>query len=145
VLKKKVEKQMSKTKQTAETKEHDSAHLEELCSRSTALDVHAQAHAQEALEVLAQSFWFLQRGRAVRGNEIEGLEGLFVQVRRFIFDHLDGHDSQRPDVDLCAVFLLLDDFRCHPVRGADHRRSLRLLISEFGAEPKVGCVMDVDE
>lgn len=47
--------------------------------------------------------------------------GVDVSVGRFALGHLQGRDAQRPDVCNAVVANLLDDFRCHPERGAYHR------------------------
>ena len=80
-----------------------------------------------------------QRGRAVGGNEEEGFEWFFVEVRGFGFDHFNGHDAERPHVHFRAVFALLDHFWGHPVGGPDHGRAFGFGFGEFGAEAEVGC------
>ena len=80
----------------------------------------------------------LELRRAIGRDQKEGFEGFFVQIRGLRFDELDSHDAERPDVDFAAVFLLLDDFGCHPIRCADHGRALGLGVGEFGAEAEVG-------
>jgi hypothetical protein len=74
---------------------------------------------------------------------VQHIQRLLVQVQRLVLDHLDRQDAQRTDVDLGAVFFLLDDLGCHPVRNADHVRSLRLLVGELGAEAEVGDLVTV--
>lgn len=112
--------------------------LEQLVGRGTALDVGTETDGEEGLEVLAERLWLLERGRAVGGNQIERLERLFVEVRRLVLDHLDGHDAETPDVDLGAVLFLLDDLGRHPVGRADHGGALVALLGQFGAEAEVG-------
>lgn len=103
----------------------------------TALDVDAQAHAQERLQLLGQLLGLLKSGSAVGCDQVESLEGLFVQVWWLGLDHFDCHDAEGPDVDLGAVLLLLDDFGCHPVRRTDHGGTLRALLGELGAETEI--------
>lgn len=95
----------------------------------------------------------------MRRNQIERPQRVLVQVGRLTLDHLDRHDAERPDVDLCrlilvslaggslcvivtaylwSVLLPVDDFRGHPVRRAHHRGSFRLLGGDLRAEAKVG-------
>ncbi len=112
---------------------------QQLCRRRTALYVDAKTYTQESLELTAQFLRVLEARRAVRGDQVEGFERFFVEVRGFGFDHFNGHDAEGPDVDFGAVFLLLDDFGCHPVRGADHSGALAFGFGEFGAEAEVGC------
>ena len=112
---------------------------DKLICRSPALDIHAQTDAQERLQLLGQLFRLLEAGRAVRSDQVKCLERFFVQVWRFGLDHLDCHDAERPDVDLAAVFFLLDDFGRHPVGCADHGCALVALFSELGAEAKISC------
>lgn len=102
------------------------------------LDIDSQTLTQEDFQVAAELVRMLQRWRAVGGDQEKGLERFFIQIWRLGLDHLDGHDAERPHVDFAAVLLLLDDFRGHPVRCANHGRSLGFLVGEFGAEAKVG-------
>lgn len=110
----------------------------EFLGSSARLDVDAQADAEESLELLGELLGLLEARGAVGGDEVEGLEGLLVEVGRLGLDHLDGHDAQRPDVDFAAVLLLLDDFGRHPVGRADHGGALGALLRQFGAEAEVG-------
>ena len=66
-------------------------------------------------------------------------EGVLVEVGRFPFHHLDGHDAERPDVDFGTVLLPSHYLGRHPVRGPHHRGTLVLLWSDLGAKPKVSC------
>lgn len=50
----------------------------ELVGRSAAVDIDAEADAQESLELLAELLGLLQTGGSVGGNKVEGLQGLFV-------------------------------------------------------------------
>lgn len=115
--------------------------LQEFLGGGAAPDVDAETHAQEGLEFLAEFLGLLETGGAVGGDQVESLEGFFVQVRGFGFNHLNRHDTQGPAVHLGPVFFLLDDFGSHPVRGADHGGTLALGFGEFGAEAKVGCFL----
>ncbi len=112
---------------------------QQLAGAGAALDVDAQAHGQKRLEVLGDLVGLLEARRAVGGDEVERLERLLVQVRWLRLNHFNGHDAERPNVDLGAVRLLLHHLRRHPVRRADHRRALALRLGELGAEAKVGC------
>jgi hypothetical protein len=109
-------------------------------SRPT-LNVNTQTDTQESLKFLGQLLRVLEGGGAVRGNQIQGLERLFVEVGRLAFNHFNGHDAERPDVDFAAVWLLLHYFGRHPVGGTYHCGSLGSLFCEFGAESKIGCGM----
>jgi hypothetical protein len=108
-----------------------------LLGSGTGLDVDAQADAQEALKFLAKGFGLLQTWCTVGGDQVQSLQRLLVKVWRLGLDHLDGHDTQRPDVDLAAILFLLDNFRSHPVRSTDHCGTLAALLSQLGAETKV--------
>ena len=103
----------------------------------TALHVDAQAHTQERLQLLGQLLGLLKPGRAVRCDQVESLEGLFVQVWWLRLDHFDRHNAEGPDIDLRAILLLLDDFGCHPVWRTDHGSTLRALLGELGAETEI--------
>lgn len=67
--------------------------VKQLVSGSTALDVSTQTNGQEALEVLGQRLGLLKRRRAVGGDQVQRLERLFIQVRRLVLNHLNGHDA----------------------------------------------------
>lgn len=112
--------------------------LQQLARVGSTSDVDAQTHAQETLELLAQRLWLLQRRSTIGRDQVQRLERFFVQIRRLVLDHLDRHDTERPDVDFGTVFFLLDDLGRHPVGRTHHGRTLRLLIGEFGAETEIG-------
>jgi len=95
--------------------------LEQLRSGRTALHIHTQAHAQKALQLPTQQLRLLQRRRAVRRDEVQRFEGLFVEIRGLVLNHLDRHDTEGPDIDFRAIFFLLHDFGGHPVWRAHHR------------------------
>lgn len=111
---------------------------QQLICRGTALDVHAQTDRQESLELLAQLLRLLEAGRAVGRNQVQGLERLLVEVGWLRFDHLNRHNTERPNIHLGAVLLLLHHLGRHPVWRADHGGALRLGIRELGAESKIG-------
>ena len=111
--------------------------LQQLARVGSTSDVDAETHAQETLELLTQRLWFLQRRRAIGCNQVQRLERFFVQIRRLVFNHLDRHDTERPNIDFGTVFLLLDDLGRHPVGCTHHSCSLRLLIGELGAETEI--------
>ena len=129
-------KQLSQTGQTTSvSQELVSSKL--LCSGS-ALDINTQADTQECLELLGQLLWLLEAWGSVCGDEVEGLQWLFVEVWWLGLDHLDGHDTQGPDIDLGTVFLLLDDFWSHPVRSTYHGGTLVAGVGQLGTETKIG-------
>lgn len=99
-----------------------------------------QALTQENFQFPTQSIRVFQRGCTIRRDQEEGFQGLFVQVRRFGFDHFNSHDAERPHVNFGAVFALLDHFGGHPVGRADHGGTFRFSFGEFGAEAEVGCM-----
>lgn len=119
------------------------ARLEEVVSTKllgsgTRLDINAQANAQEALEFLAKGFRLLQTRGTIGSNQVQSLQRLLVKVWRLGLDHLNGHDTQGPDVNLAAILLLLDNFGSHPVRCTNHGGTLAALLGQLGAETKVG-------
>lgn len=111
---------------------------QQLISSSTAADVYAKTDAQEGLELLAQLLWLLQTRCTVGGNQVQGLEGLLVEVWGLGLDHLNSHDTQRPAVDLGSILLLLDHLGRHPVWRANHGSTLALRLSQLSTEAKVG-------
>jgi len=112
--------------------------LKEFGGGSSASDIDAETDRQECLQLLAQFLGLLQAWRTVGGDQVQGLQGLLVEVRWFGLDHLNSHDTQGPDVNLRAILLLLDDLGSHPVRGTDHSGTLGLGLGELSAETKVG-------
>lgn len=106
------------------------------CGRTT-LHVDAKADAQESLKLLRQFLRLLEPGSAVCCDQVKSLERLFVQVWRFRLNHLDSHDTERPDVDLGAVLFLLHDLGCHPVWCTDHGGTLGALLGKLSAEAEI--------
>jgi hypothetical protein len=102
------------------------------------LDVDAETDGQEGLELLGQLVGLLEAGGTVGGDEVQRLQRLLVEVRRLGLDHLNGHDTEGPDVNLVTVLLLLDDLGRHPVGGSDHGRALGALFGELGTETEIG-------
>jgi hypothetical protein len=130
------------TQQLSQTGEA-AASLKELVSQqlvgcSTAADVHAKTNTQEGLELLAQLLGLLQTGCTVGGNQVQGLEGLLVEVWGLGLDHLNSHDTQRPAVDLGSVLLLLDHLGRHPVGCTDHGGTLALRLGQLSTEAEIG-------
>jgi len=112
---------------------------DQLSGTCSGLYVDAKADRQEGLELFRELVWLLETRSAIGRNEIQSLERLLIQVRWFRLDHLNGHDTQRPDIDLVAVLFLLDDFRGHPVWSSDHSRTLAALLGKLRTETEVGC------
>ena len=134
----------SKLQHVNQTRQAAASTLQEITSenftgRGAVLDIDGEALTQEDFELSAQLVRVLERRGSVRGDEPEGFEGFFVEVRGFGFDHFDGHDAEGPHVDFAAVFFLFDDLGGHPVGCAHHGGTLGFLIGEFGAETEVGC------
>ena len=98
--------------------------FEQLISAGSASNVDAETDGKESLQLFAKFLRLLQSGRAVRSDEIERLERFLIEVWGLGFDHLDRHDSKGPDIDFRAVFFLLNDLRCHPVRCTNHSGTL---------------------
>ena len=61
-----------------------------------------------------------------------------VEVRRFPLDHFNSHDAQTPDIDFAPVLLAHDDFRRHPVGGADHGAPFGVRVIDLRAETEIG-------
>lgn len=114
---------------------------QQLICGGSALDVDTQAHGKEGLELFAELLGLLETRRSVGGDEIQSLQWLFVQVWRLRLNHLNRHDTQRPNINLGAILFLLDNFWCHPVGRSHHGRSLRLGFRQLGTETEIGCVI----
>jgi hypothetical protein len=111
--------------------------LEEFVGRGSAPNIDAETDRQESLQLLAELLWLLETRCTISSNQVQCLQWFLVEVGWLRLDHFDGHDTQRPNVDLGAILLLLDDFRSHPVRCTDHSGALGLGFSELGTETKI--------
>lgn len=112
--------------------------LDQLLRTRSTPDIHTKTHAQKSLQILTQLLRVLKSRRSIRRNQIQRLKWLLIKIRRLSLNHLNSHDSQGPDIDLWAVFFLLDDFRRHPVGCSDHSCALGFRFGELGAEAEVG-------
>lgn len=110
----------------------------QLAGARSRLDVHTQADGEEGLELLGELVWLLEAGCTVGGDEIESLERLLVKVWRFRLNHFNRHNTQRPNIYLVAVLLLLNNLGRHPVRCSHHGRTLVARLGQLGAETKIG-------
>ena len=91
------------------------------------LHVHLEAFVEEVLEDGGQLVPLLDLRLPVGGDQVERPQGVLVQIRRFPLDHLDGHDAERPDVNLGSVVLSSDHLWSHPIGCAYHCCPLVLL------------------
>lgn len=105
---------------------------------STTLDIDTETDTEESLELLAQLLRLLQARCTIGGDKVESLQRLFVEVRWLALDHLDGHDTQRPNIDLGTILFLLDDFRRHPVGCTDHGGTFGAIVGQLGTETEIG-------
>jgi hypothetical protein len=128
--------QLAEAVEAASALEEVVAH--ELGCAGSRLDVDAQADGQEGLELFGELVGLLEAGCAVGRDEVQCLQRLLVQVRWLGFDHFNRHDTKGPDIDLVAVFFLLDNLGRHPVRCADHSSTLGSLLCKLGAESEIG-------
>jgi hypothetical protein len=63
---------------------------------------------------------------------------MVLRPRRFALRHLDSSDTERPDIGLEIVALLLgDDLWRHPEGRADNRVSLGELLIELNGDAKI--------
>jgi hypothetical protein len=111
--------------------------LEKFIRTCSATDVNAETDRQERLKLLAKFLRLLQSRCTVGSNEVESLERFLIEVGWLRLDHLNGHDTKRPDINLWTIFFLLNDFRSHPVRSSDHGGTLGFTLSKFGTESKI--------
>lgn len=126
--------------------------IEEECCALAQVRVDLEAVVEEALQIAVDLR--LRRRPALRLDVIDRLamavielarqaqrcyfQRRLVHVRRFSVEHFDYHDSQRPDIDFLVVLHRpIDDFRCHPVRRADHRLSTAGPGPKLSAKPKI--------
>lgn len=74
---------------------------EKVPSRGPEIGVHLEALVQEIPKLVGEARPGLELGPADGGDEVQGSgRVVLLQVGRLPFDHLDGHDAQRPDVHL---------------------------------------------
>jgi hypothetical protein len=112
---------------------------QKIMSASPLVRIYLEREAQEVAEHCGQGMLFLDCWCSVRCNEPESAKRAFVQVRRLSFNHLNGHNAERPDVDLAAVFFPGYDLGGHPVWGSDHGSSLVVTFVDLCAESEIGC------
>lgn len=110
---------------------------QQLARASPALDINTETDAEEVLERHPKLLGVAEARSTIRGDQVQRLERLLVEVWWLGLDHFNSHDAERPDVDFRAVLLLLHNLRGHPVRGANHGCTLRLGFSELGAESEI--------
>lgn len=116
----------------------DVTYLEQVMRRSSLLRIHLQSKVQEITEDGRQVVLVFDGRRAVGGDQIQGPQGRFRKIRRLTLDHLDGHDTQTPDINLTAILLSSNDFRGHPIRCTDHGVSLIVRVIDLGTETEIG-------
>lgn len=97
-----------------------------------------QTPSQETPELWA-SLFFLQHRRLSFRNQEQHAHGVILRQRWLSFRHLDGGDTQRPDISLRVVSRLADHFGGHPEWGADKGVPLRGVGRELGGDTKVRC------
>ena len=110
---------------------------QQLARAGPALDINTETNAEEVLKRHPKLFGVAEARSTIRGDQVQRLQRLLVEVWRLRLDHFDSHDAKRPDVDFRTVLLLLHNLRGHPVWGTHHGRTLGFGFSEFGAESKV--------
>lgn len=62
---------------------------------------------------------------------------IFIKVRWFPLNHLNGHDAQTPDVDLWPILFPSNNLWCHPVGSSNHGATFALLWRYCGTEAKI--------
>ncbi len=90
------------------------------------------------METLRQIFGILNLRCPVRRDQEQRSERTLIQVWGLALDHLNGHDTQRPNIDLAAVFLARYDFGRHPVGCANHGCAFSVGLVDLSAESEVG-------
>lgn len=126
---------------TIDDKQLQCTYHQKIVSTSPLVGVDLEREAQEVTEHWRQGMFLLDRRCAVGRDEPQCTEWTFIQVRRLALDHLDGHDTQRPDVNLSAVLLASDNLGGHPVGGTYHGRALVVAFVDLRAETEIGCEM----
>lgn len=93
---------------------------------------------EEVTKGVRQVLFILDGRGAVGGDQVKCSQRRFGQVWRFAFDHLDGHDTQTPDIDLATVLFASNHFWRHPIGGPDHGVPFVLRIVDLGTESEIG-------
>jgi len=75
---------------------------------------------------------------AIGCDEPKSTQRTLVEVWWFSLNHLNGHDAQRPNIDLATVLFAGDNLWCHPVWRSYHGRTLVVVLVDLSAEPKIG-------
>jgi hypothetical protein len=109
-------------------------------STSSLIRVDLEREGQEVAEHWRQGMLFLDRGCSVGCDQPERTQRAFIQVWRLSLNHLDSHDTQRPDVNLSAIFLSRNNLGSHPIRGAYHGGTLVVALVDLSAKSEIGCM-----
>jgi hypothetical protein len=115
------------------------ANPEQIMCTSPLLRIDLESKGQEVLEDLTERLFILDFWSAIGSDQVQSSERRLGEIRGFALDHLDGHDTEGPDVDLAAVVLAGDDFRSHPVWSTNHGGALGLAVVDLGAETEISC------
>jgi len=115
-----------------------SIYLEQIVSTSTLLWVDLEGKVEEVAEDGRQLVLILDLRCSICSNEPQRSQWAFRQVWWFAFDHLNRHDTERPDIDLATILLASDDFWSHPVWSADHGSALHVGFVYLSAEAEIG-------
>lgn len=116
-------------------------HLQQLSRTRPLIRIHLQTLGQIIRKHIGQILGVGNLGSAIGRNQIQRLERILVQIRRFTFNHLNSHNAQTPNVHFGSVFLPCDNFRSHPVRGTNHSCTFGICrIGDLCTETKVGCL-----
>ena len=107
---------------------------EVLCSWTTVV-ILGETLGDEVLKVLAEVA--LQARSRVLGDMEEDLHWVDVAQGRLSVGHLHSCDTQRPDISLEAVSVLLDDLRGHPEWCSNESVSLRLDVGQLSGDSKI--------
>lgn len=94
--------------------------LQQVVSRRSLLGVDLEGQVEEVAEDVRQVVLIFDGRGTVRSDQIECSERRFRQIWGLTLDHLNGHNTQTPDVDLATVLLAGDYLRRHPVWCANH-------------------------
>lgn len=93
---------------------------------------------EEVLQPARHLVRVLQLWRRHVPDSAHRLQRRLVEERRLAVDHLDDHDSKRPDVHLRTVRKPRDDLGRHPVRRADQRFALGQFLRNLRAKAEIG-------
>lgn len=112
-------------------------YLQQIMCGCTLLGINLECKMEEFTEDGGQVVFIFDGRRAIGGDEVKGSQWRFRQVWGLALDHLDGHDTQTPNVNFAAILLTSNNFRGHPIWSSNHGVALILRVVDLGTETEI--------